>query len=274
MSRGSAAPRTRRGQALTEFLGVTAFLLMPLFLLVPLVASLISHRQDVESAARYAAWERTAWHADGSGPADAYKSDARVAREIDARVLAAEDQPLTSHTSDALRSDPFLQRAQTGENWLRTDEAVGVPGWTTQRSVDAEPEGLAGLSNDAVGAMGAVTRFDLPRGGRIDAQVSTRWIDVRGVFALPEAALERLVLTRRSRLFVEGWTGGEPERVAYQVSGLLPQQFLDNGVVRRVQDVAAFAPGARELDADWLRFGHVDLEPLPAYRLGPQAPGR
>lgn len=49
------------GSVLAEFLVVSAAVLVPLAILMPLLFKYIENRQYVEQAARYAAWERTAY---------------------------------------------------------------------------------------------------------------------------------------------------------------------------------------------------------------------
>lgn len=267
-----------RGQALTEFLFVAAFLLIPLFMLIPVIASLIALEQDVEMAARYAVWERTAWPRapSGAGPADAWKSDERIAAEIDARIFALDDAPVVSDAGLTAALDPMALRPQTGDRLLRNRAGAGTEAaaYATQRSTTSGPGGPAAVMDDALAALGGITRFDLDSGGLIDATVSVDIVDLDALFGVEGTDMGRLRLSRSSRLLVEAWTGGERRQVEQRISGLLPQQFMDSRAVRAVQDFAAFAPGARELRSDWLEFGHVDIGPLPPARLGPESPSR
>ena len=50
------------GQAMTEFQICAAYVLIPLFLMVPLLAKYIDIKHATISAARYQAWEYTAWY--------------------------------------------------------------------------------------------------------------------------------------------------------------------------------------------------------------------
>ncbi len=50
------------GQAMTEFLVVTAFILLPLFLGIPMLGKYIDIKQTTIQAARYEAWEYTVWY--------------------------------------------------------------------------------------------------------------------------------------------------------------------------------------------------------------------
>lgn len=257
---------------MTEFLVVTTFLLIPLLLLIPVVAGLISMKQDVELAARYAVWERIAWNRQTppNGRRDTVKTDAQIAREIDARILSSDSKPFSSSPRDVAAWDPMWERPHDGSAlFARRDGGLAVVSGS-----ESAPRGVAGLAGDAIGAFGRFTRFDLDPRGQFDATVSVDVVDLSGWFALPGVDLDSLRLARSSRLFAESWTGGPRADVERQVSGLLPQQFLDNAAVRNVQDFSAFAPGAREIRSDWLQFGHVDIDPLPAYRVGPRAPAR
>ena len=270
MTAANRVSRRHRGQALTEFLIVTTFLLIPLMLLIPVIAGLISMKQDVELAARYAVWERTVWNrtTPANGRADTVKSDEQIAREIDARIFSGDGGLARAAPTDATGWDPMSVRPHDGTSIFveRDGRRAAVDGR------ESAPRGVAGLTGDAVGAFGRFTRFDLNTRGQFDATVSVDVVDLSAWFGLPTVALDSLRLRRSSRLFVDGWTGGPRADVERQVSGLLPQQFLDNAAVRNVQDFSAFAPGAREIRSDWLRFGHVDIDPLPAYRLGPREP--
>lgn len=260
------------GQALTEFLVVSVFLLIPLLLLIPVIAGLISQKQDVEIAARYAAWERTVWNRgprSGSGGSDTVKTDEQIAREIDARIFAPDIEPVTSAVTAPTQLDALSYRPHDGQSMLSGRETADgtLARYADQRSSESDPGGLAGLSSETTSALGSFTRFDLNDGGQIEATVSIDIVDLRPWFGLADVDLDQLRLTRSNRLFVEGWTGGAKRDVERTISGLLPQQFIDSSAARNIQEFAAFAPGAREIRSDWLQFGHVDIDPLPAYRV-------
>jgi hypothetical protein len=270
------ARRPHLGQALTEFLVLATFLFIPLLLLIPLIAGLISQKQDVEIAARYAAWERTAWNrtpGSGSDGSDNVKTDEQIANEIDARILAPDIEPVRSAVRAPTRLDALSYRPHDGQSMLAGREIAegALARYAEQQSVDSTPGGLAGLRSETASALGSFTRFDLDDGGQIDATVSIDIVDLRPWFGLADVDLDQLRLTRSNRLFVEAWTGGAKRDVERTISGLLPQQFIDSSAARNIQDFAPFAPGAREVRSDWLRFGHVDIDPLPAYRVSSEA---
>lgn len=90
------------GSVLAEFLVVSAAVLVPLAILMPLLFKYIENRQYVEQAARYAAWERTAYylsapsHLPSSAPV---KGAAQIQREVDNRILAEGQAPIHRHSA-------------------------------------------------------------------------------------------------------------------------------------------------------------------------------
>ena len=265
------------GQALTEFLVIATFLLIPLMLIIPVVAGLLSQRQDVEVAARYAVWERTVWHQNapsGPGGAGTVKTDEQVAGEIDARILSRDTQALSSDMTLQYELDPFALRTPQGDALLvdSSQGAANVARYAVQSASETEPEGLVGVANQTIGAIGRFTRFDLNRRGLFEASVSVDIVDLTGLFDLAGLRFDQLRISRSSTLFAEAWTGGSKAHTEHQISGLLPQQFLDNGAVRAAQNFAGHQPFGEELGSRYLDFGHTDIDPMPAYRLGPVAP--
>lgn len=285
----------QKGQALTEFVVVGLFILVPLFLIIPTVAKLISLKQDVELAARYAAWERTVWYQSvGAANLSGYngvvpvKSDAEIASEIDHRIFARDVQPIVSDgdgtgTQVAYELDPFARRLNQQQAPLLKQGNAGAPaGQAKYASVNTSqstvPGLLAGFTADFFNAIGGVTRFKLNTKGLFDASVSVDIADLTDIFGLANANLDSLKLSAHNVLLAESWTAGGTEHAKYLVSGLLPQQYLDNDVVGDFQALASAFPIARELDPDCLDFGHTDLEPVPTHRLenitgGAQGPG-
>lgn len=251
---------------------VATFLLIPLFLIVPVLASLLSQKQDVELAARYAAWERTVWNTSappGPGGSGTVKSDAQVAREIDARIFALDTRALVSADDPGAALDAFSHRATTGESLLKD---AGGGAHAKQTSDESSPGGLVGLTDDFFGALGSLTRFKLNRRGMYEATVSVDIVDLSSLFDIAGMRVDNLSLSRTSALFAEAWTGGNKANVEYLISGLLPQQYFDNAFIRSVQTFGSNVPFGEEVGPDYLDFGHADIDPLPAYRIGSQVP--
>lgn len=170
---------------------VSTFLLVPLFLIVPVLAKVISQKQDVELGARYAAWERTVlWYeeAPGSGLDGyqgaelAFKSDANVAREIDARIFAKDAQRISSSGGEeAFQLDPFAHRQNGGMAPILAQAGEGSSGYATSSSTNSEPEGIVAWV-DAFGELaGKFTRFDMPSNGVVNVEASVKLADLSEV---------------------------------------------------------------------------------------------
>lgn len=255
---------TQRGQAITEFIVVAVTVLIPLFLIIPVVAKLISMKQDVELGARYAAWERTVWYRDG---ADAGKDDSEVARQIDERVFAPAAAVIRSSAVDDPALDPFMTlNRQVAGRMQALPKDDGDERYASQVSDETEPEAVAGVIDDFIGMIGHIGSFKLPRGGLYTAELTVPLIDLSGYFG-GKLGVETLNLQRSNTLFTESWTVGGNQQARKIISGLVPQKILDNPVVGTLQSLGPLVGVAEELGPDYLDFGHVDIDPLPAHRL-------
>lgn len=84
--------RDERGAALVEFVVISIFVLVPMYLAVQAIAKLGDVRSAAQSAARYAAWERTVWYDDTTSVyaaknAPNQKSAAAIRQEALVRVF-------------------------------------------------------------------------------------------------------------------------------------------------------------------------------------------
>ena len=71
--------KNQKGQAITEFNVVAAFVLVPLFIMIPLLGKFIDMKHSSVQAARYMAWERTVWFEESTRP-DKYPARNSTAR--------------------------------------------------------------------------------------------------------------------------------------------------------------------------------------------------
>jgi len=55
-------PQVQRGTVLMEFVVIVGLVLVPLFIGLTFIGKYIDNAQKIEVAARYSAWERTAWY--------------------------------------------------------------------------------------------------------------------------------------------------------------------------------------------------------------------
>ena len=99
------------GQAMSEFLICTSFVLLPLFLGISLLAKYIDMKQTTIQAARYQAWEYTVWYANSSEPMSGFnavdqpiKSTLQTREETEKRFFS---YPFREDTSMAVRYDDY-----------------------------------------------------------------------------------------------------------------------------------------------------------------------
>lgn len=273
----SEGRRSCGGQALTELLVVGTFVLVPLFLIIPVVAKLISQKQDVEIAARYAAWERTVWYEEKPGGLDGYegadpavKSDAEIAAEVDARIFSEDTRRIVSTTDMAYELDPFSRRQNGGRQPLLARSTRGNNGagaeYATISARNREPDGLAHLTSGFADIAGFLGQFDLGRRGLYDATASVELTDLSSVFGQGLGVAD-LTLESNNALFTQSWAAGGRKHAEYRIQGLLPQQYLDNDLIATIQDIVALLPISKEINSDCLIFGHTTIEPLPVHRL-------
>lgn len=269
----------QRGQALTEFVVVALTLLIPLFLIIPVVAKLISMKQDVEIAARYAAWERTVWFQNGSRPdlqgfggTISSRSDAAVSREIDTRIFSSDMQQIVSDDDPDYRLDSFmrLNRVVGGELQAlpkASPSSSGPDHYAQQSSAEAEPGGMVGEIDSFMSLVGDISRFKLNHNGVFTATVSVPMTDLTGTFGIDSLPMDTLTLASSNVLFAEAWEAGGNQHAEWLISGLLPQQLFDNDAVSTLQSIAELGGISKELGPDYLKFGYVDIDPMPEHRL-------
>ena len=269
----------QRGQAMAELLIIGTFVLIPLFFIIPAVAQLISLKQDAEVGARYAVWERTVWfRGESRGDLDGYdgpiasRSDSSIARQIDSRILSADTQAITSDPDPVYGLDAFLRLNHEVDGELEPliaeDGSEGaVKHYTQQTASESAPDGMTGAVDDIVDTLGDISRFSLNTNGVFEATVSIPVSDLGGVFKLETVPMNDLIVTRSSVLFAEPWQAGGNDHAKWLISGLLLAQYLDNDFIETVQSIAAFGGISEELGTEYLDIGHVDIDPMPAYRL-------
>jgi hypothetical protein len=121
--------RRQLGQAMTEFVVMTAGFLLILFVLVPVVAKLSDMSYKAQEAARYTAWERTVWYqrngVEGETiPSQMNLEDGYMAMRSDDDILNTAERRIlsfnqTSQAFDAQDIDPQVD-ARSNNFWRWT----------------------------------------------------------------------------------------------------------------------------------------------------------
>lgn len=255
--------RHQSGQAMTEFAIVAAAVLVPLFLVLPVVAKYGQVGQKSVEMARYATWERSVWHeqgtvphgADGSALPD--KTDTEIAVETKLRLLSAPDALIIS-SGAALAAetlDPYLHD-MNGKTLVNiTGAQVNLPGperspgWgyfflgETLDKVQQIYDFIKPiLGND-------IPQFTMNTNGFYVSDDPIVRIPLMNVdYVVPmnqkptgvEQSIETvsLVMEANGALLVDSWSAQGPAMFKTKTRGLVPSSLLQNGLFDTIRDVA------------------------------------
>lgn len=267
------------GSVLAEFLVVSAAVLVPVAMLLPLLFKYLENRQYVEQAARYAAWERTAYYVSAPShlPASTpVKEAADIQREVDNRILADGQAPIrreqrhASHTETLNPNLNYWQRTQQQMAPLYEPNAGGAPGqWASVAVTNQElGEGVAReitKFTTALMVLGA-SGFYLTNDGQYRSEVTLQLAELD---MLPELGSGPLVMRRANTLVADGW-GQTPDSAVSAARSLNIIARWGDGTVKKVTDEAkdllSYIPMMGAIGN--LDLGKIDIEAVPCVNLG------
>ena len=268
------------GQAMTEFQICAAYVLIPLFLMVPLLAKYIDIKHATISAARYQAWEYTAWYnaADDhdivtnfTSATVPYKTPAVTANETERRFFSgiqegADAVPIRSSDSggwDPLDRNP-LWTGHGGEplynpanvSTLTSSISTGndTPGFTIfgvdTGSIVSAVLSILDLVFDAFGALLSIIPGSA---GAEFSAINTEGYNKATVGA-PIVVYENAVdafgssdtqtIVAHAGVLSEGWSSGGTLHTYNQVGGAVPttllRELLSMPVMGEIWDVISF----------------------------------
>lgn len=285
--------RLNRGQAMAEFVVMTAGCVLLLFVLVPVVAKMTDMAYKAQEAARYTAWERTVWYAPNGGDETtprqidtgsgylAIRSDEEILNSAEQRLLAFQSTPANFAPQDIAPADSTLNNRfwrwthGQGAAMLGSNQMPGNSGLTNRK-----PESLAysiiDTYNDAMGGIVKVVNIFSFGGGdddflqiahpthtlysaQIDMPVSLAGSNLGTQSLFPEQ-LGALNVRARSAVLADGWVaqseGHFDEKVDDFVLGTLIE---DNRIWQTVRSIIGiFEPSFKDID-----FSPVNTEPMP-----------
>lgn len=167
----------QQGQAMTEMLIASAFVLVPLFLIVPIVGKYIDIKQTTISAARYVAWERTVHLPSGGDLPAGFDSaphrisDNQLQQQVTQRLYNEHDSQLTQHSAGRK-----LWRYHDGRNIVAFNQSSPVSTQLAHQEVDD----LIGLTTTVIGGMGKVISTVTDVFGKFTGNESFDVIQVNG----------------------------------------------------------------------------------------------
>lgn len=259
--------RQQKGQSLASFLVVAVFVLIPAFIGLTYLAKTGELRHRSYEAARYSAWEKTAWPANGGGHA---KSDQTLAWESRHRVMGKADRVIDSKndgksaaSASMGRLDPILyssylakpgnqaladkaNQSQSGLN-VNTGEIKaslgGVLGGSVMKAV------VKGLALDTTGYRRAQVSVPL-------AKADQDWLPMKQVS-----------INSRYVLLDNAWNAANPSQARKRIKRAVLTDKLDNSATNTARNlVGSIFP---EINSSNLEFGKVDVEVSPCQRLSP-----
>lgn len=291
MKKLSSGKYAQIGQAMTEMVVASAFVVVPLFLIVSMLGKFIDMKHASVSAARYAAWERTVWHESNDSTFFGIKKDflAKSKKDLEAEV----ERRVFVDASASLVEPPARggRVLWTYHNSLPIYDRKGSPQdqiEVTDVSYDG-PFGLGKVLRGLDKALQVVTKIvclggdcgfdviDMGRGNtttkiKLRAAPVATYRDLRGE---SEGLLDLgptgkgLTFTAQAGLIHGAWEGLS-ERIEPRVKGLVPTSLLGEilDATKFGQNALAALTLSPELAEGQLIFGHIDTSVLPAGDVG------
>jgi hypothetical protein len=262
-----AQRRRQRGQALAEFTIAAAFVLIPLFLMIPLLGKFMDMKATTIQAARYAAWERTAWYG-SSEWAVGQKSDAQIQSEVQQRFFSdAPTAPLrsTDQNQTGAVGGKQLWHDHAGTSMLSTYSAGAGQGGQTPGTMDVFLSGVQKIVNVIDSVLG--TKFKLDMKSLYTSTVNLNTANTSAItlatgsgssgFTAPNFVMSQV-------LVANGWSANGPDFVKAQTEGLAVLSLAQRSPVKEVMDIVQTVIGTfvEELKPSSLKLGG---EILPDY---------
>ncbi|ABL98911.1 hypothetical protein SHAM105786_07225 [Shewanella amazonensis] len=279
----------QKGQALVESAIAMAFIIIPVLLLLPFLHKISEVKHRNTQAAQYAAWERTVWRVDrprefpGGQFHYASKTEANLNAELPWRFYQQNGQAVRSNYTEE------WSWQEKSHSLLKHTLSPDEPQSLLLKSASETPEDNKGADRLAASVSGrkapglwetsvgtarnllSYTGFALDRNRFYVANVGTdlekfRVFPLKGADGDPMEALD-LKIESKSALLTHAWNAGGPAHAKRQTERLVLTKYADIKPVTLLQSVLGLIPFGREIKPNSLRFGHTDVEALPANRL-------
>ncbi len=285
------------GQAMTEMLVASAFVVIPLFLIIPTAGKYIDMKHAAVDSARYTAWERTVYFNNATldnqpSGFDGFtsnnfpvKSNTELAEEAQLRIFSEASTPIESSTS-------------VGRNfWTYYDGSdMYAPGLTERPDVNSNqntPDKTFGIVRTAISIIGDVVAFItgvIPfsssqfdainmRGGtatsmEMSVQETPRYLTLLGDDSGQRTPLidvgSDFKMLAKAGVLSQTWSAGGGEHLQSQAQALAPTKLIGDVFntfslpgIGSGQNLIALALLTPEFSDKNLIFGHMDIDALP-----------
>jgi hypothetical protein len=292
------AIKTQSGQAMTEMLVASAFVVIPLFLIIPTFGKFIDMKHAAVSSARYTAWERTVHFNDTvslSNQPSGFKGlssgllpskiDAQLASEAQLQIFSEATAPIngssqvgrvfwTYYDGSPMYAPPSGEAPTVDSNKDTPDKTFGIAR-TAVEAVGTAVSFITGILSfsssqfDAINMKGMTTTSvamsvkETPRFLTVmgdDSGVRTPLIDVGKDYKM----------LAKAGVISQTWSAGGGDHLKSQAQALAPTKLIGDvfnllkiPVIGSGQNVIAIALATPELTDKNLVFGQMDVDALP-----------
>jgi hypothetical protein len=284
----------QRGQAMTEMLVASAFVLVPLFLIVPMLGKYIDMQHAAVAGARYVAWERTVKLPDSDRddyqPSDYDKSATPYVSKLN--LAAGMKNKLLSESGQLDASDNLGRKLWAYHDGTRILSDISVTDVDTGQSIHGVLAPVVGVFGDVLAGITTVltlgsNTFDvINTNGVSNATVSMQTTSAPGFTSLSKDPEDKLIQTNAltfkasAQVYSLSWSAGGSDHLADKVTPLAPTAILSNHIEKATDTLKSYIPVpipssvtaqniisvallSPEIDDDELRFGHMDMSILP-----------
>ncbi len=283
-----------RGQAASECIIVSVFLLIPLFLIVPLLGKYIDIKHAAINQARFEAWEYTVW----DGPNQRVMNDIRDDQSAGPRSFAqTRSNGIKYFFSDPTDEDYGKVQMPFRENPLWLDHRGETLFVHPQKIMSGEqkenktPDGLGGVLDFIFDIINFTTTIfgDIMKFVHVDAKfdaiytkgyftsdvnINLRSIDdILPVYSLADATSETvetpLHLSAKASVLTDSWNSGSTENATSETRGLVftallkPVSDTVNGMVSGINDLVSHIPLLEIQLPSMPDFGYVKDDLVP-----------
>jgi hypothetical protein len=294
MKRPPRKPSRAAGQAMVELAIIGALFLVPLFLLIPLLGKQIDIKHSAIQAARYEAWEYTAWYSANSERPDGFHSPSSqpvkgmgtAQREARRRFFSDPRLPITAADSGGWNTadQNVLWRTHAGLALYEGD--IGTDSAYVANASTPDP---TGIFTGVIGAIDVIFEALAQIASFLDLDVGFTAINTKGYFhtrvAIPTEEVPGLfpatTVVAQAGVLADGWNAGGKPHAEFQVGGIVPTKALGELLEKTplkeiISVVSIFAPELRPCDPSWpwpaddpgsLWLGHIDFDTVHPDRL-------
>ncbi len=272
---------------MTEFIVVASFILVPLFLIIPLLARYTDIQHSTIQAARYEAWEYTAWFNNSNDIANNFnvvsviepvKTITDVRNESRQRFFSDTNTILSDMDKTGWSNGSKNNAWHDHKNNDLYNGAVEGSYSYNSNTPDATGGVISSLSNLVAAVPNFITRIPgigrftpdftiLNNEGLNTFSVTTsvrnapHYTDIKSSKPLFETDLD-LKFTAQAAVLSDGWNAGGREHAKTEAEGLVPTRLLREPF-DFVVDILNFIPFIPAGELQSLEWGHTDSEAIP-----------